>query len=47
VDPAHVHKLEVHRKNRERNTEIVRNELAYEGLSVIITARECVVTARK
>lgn len=47
VDPAHVHMLEVHRKNRERNTEIIRREIAYEGLSVIITARECVVTARK
>ncbi len=47
VDPAHVHRLEVHRKNRERNTDIIRKEIAYDGLSVIIAARECIVAAKK
>jgi indolepyruvate ferredoxin oxidoreductase alpha subunit len=47
VNPEHIHVLQMHRKNREANSQIVRRELAYEGLSVIITVRECVVTAKK
>jgi indolepyruvate ferredoxin oxidoreductase alpha subunit len=47
VNPEHIHVLEMHRKNHEANTEIVRRELAYEGLSVIVTVRQCIVTAKK
>jgi indolepyruvate ferredoxin oxidoreductase, alpha subunit len=47
VDPEHIHVLEMKRKFRDENTEIIRKELAHEGLSVIITVRECVVTAKK
>ena len=47
VDPDHIHTLEMHRKHREANTEIIRNELAHEGLSVIITIRECIVAMKK
>jgi indolepyruvate ferredoxin oxidoreductase alpha subunit len=41
VDPAHIITIEAHRKNEKENTEILRRELAYPGLSVIIAAREC------
>ncbi len=47
VDPEHFHVLEAHRKAREKNTDIIRKELAYDGLSVIMTVRECIVTAKK
>lgn len=47
VDPDHLHVLEMRRKFRDENIEIIRKELAHEGLSVIITVRECVVTAKK
>lgn len=47
VDPAHVHVLQAHRKHRAANTEIIKRELAYEGLSVIIPVRECIQTAKK
>jgi indolepyruvate ferredoxin oxidoreductase alpha subunit len=47
VDPEHIHVLEMRRKFRDENIEFIRKELAYEGLSVIITVRECIVTAKK
>jgi indolepyruvate ferredoxin oxidoreductase, alpha subunit len=47
VNPEHVHVLEAHRKHHEANLEIIKREVAYEGLSVIIPTRECVVTAKK
>ncbi|HQP36735.1 MAG TPA: thiamine pyrophosphate-dependent enzyme [Polyangiaceae bacterium] len=47
VDPEHVHVLQAHRKFHDQNLEIIRREVAYEGLSVIIPTRECVVTAKK
>jgi indolepyruvate ferredoxin oxidoreductase alpha subunit len=34
-------------KNHEENVRIIKQELAYKGLSVIIAARECVQQARK
>lgn len=47
VDPDHLHVLEMRRKFRDENEAIIKKELAHEGLSVIITVRECVVTAKK
>jgi indolepyruvate ferredoxin oxidoreductase, alpha subunit len=47
VHPDHVHLLQAHRKFHEANAQIVRREIAYQGLSVIIPVRECIVTARK
>ncbi|MBI5532299.1 MAG: indolepyruvate ferredoxin oxidoreductase [Deltaproteobacteria bacterium] len=47
VNPEHIHVLEAHRKHHEANLEIIKREVAYEGLSVIIPTRECVVTAKK
>jgi indolepyruvate ferredoxin oxidoreductase alpha subunit len=46
VDPAHIITIEAHRKNEEENTDILRRELAYPGVSVIIAARECLESAR-
>ena len=47
VDPEHIHVLEMRRKYRDQNFEIIKKEIAHEGLSVIITVRECIVTAKK
>lgn len=47
VNPQHLHVLEAHRKHHQANVEIIRREVGYEGLSVIIPTRECVVTAKK
>ncbi len=47
VPAEHVHLLRAHRREHEANLEIVRRELAYEGLSVIIPVRECIQTAKK
>jgi indolepyruvate ferredoxin oxidoreductase alpha subunit len=47
VDPDHLHFLAAHPKSTDRNAEIIRNELTYRGLSVIVAVRECVETARK
>jgi indolepyruvate ferredoxin oxidoreductase alpha subunit len=46
VDPAHIITIEAHRKNEKENTEILRREAAYQGLSVIIASRECLEAAR-
>jgi len=47
VDPAHIRVIVPLPKNRERNADVFREEIAYHGLSVIISRRECVVAARK
>jgi indolepyruvate ferredoxin oxidoreductase alpha subunit len=47
VDPAHFHVLDAHPKQTARNAEIIRNEMDYRGLSVIIAVRECIETARR
>ncbi len=41
VDPGHFHVLFAHRKHLEENTRILRDEIDYHGLSVIISRREC------
>ena len=47
VDPAHFYVLDAHPKQTARNAEIIRNEMDYRGLSVIIAVRECIETARR
>jgi indolepyruvate ferredoxin oxidoreductase alpha subunit len=47
VHPDHVHLTTAHRKHHEANVELLRREVAYPGLSVIIPMRECIQTAKK
>lgn len=47
VDPAHFQVLDAHPKHSERNTKVIRSEMDYRGLSVIIAVRECIETARR
>lgn len=42
VDPDHLQELKVLPKNHEKNTKIIKEEIDYKGLSVIITLRECI-----
>jgi indolepyruvate ferredoxin oxidoreductase, alpha subunit len=47
VDPDHIKSVEAHRKVFEENTRILKDELDYKGLSLIIASRECVESAKK
>ena len=47
VDKEHFHLLNAHPRHTDTNAEIIKKELEYEGLSVIIGVRECIETARK
>lgn len=46
VDPAHCHVITAHHRHTEANREIIRGELEYPGLSVIIAVRECIETLK-
>ncbi|MGE5358449.1 MAG: thiamine pyrophosphate-dependent enzyme [Bacteroidales bacterium] len=46
VDPEHCHVLKAHRTATKANIEIIKKELDYHGLSVIITVRECIETLK-
>jgi indolepyruvate ferredoxin oxidoreductase alpha subunit len=47
VAPEHIRMMNPLHKHHEENREIIAEELAYEGVSVIISQRECIQTARK
>lgn len=47
VDPAHLKIIVPLKKNHEENVRIIKEELAYKGLSVIIGNRECIQTASR
>lgn len=47
VEKAHIHVLEAHRRSMEANVSIIRQELAYEGVSVIVMVRECIEWLKK
>ena len=47
VHPEHLHVLNTHPRRVEANAEILRREIAHPGLSVIVTVRECIETARE
>jgi indolepyruvate ferredoxin oxidoreductase alpha subunit len=44
VDPEHIHVTTPIKKNHEENVAILKKELAYQGVSVIIPQRECIQT---
>ncbi len=47
VDPEHFAVISAHRRDTAKNAGIIRSEIDYHGLSVIIAVRECVETAKK
>jgi len=47
VDPAHLHVLVPLKKNHDEMVRILREEINYRGLSVIIPRRECIQTIGK
>ncbi|MEI6123526.1 MAG: thiamine pyrophosphate-dependent enzyme [Bacteroidota bacterium] len=47
VDPEHLHIIKPLRKNHDENVQIFKKELEYQGVSVIIPTRECIVSLNK
>lgn len=47
VDPAHIRVVIPLRKNHEEMAQIIRDELNYKGVSVIIPRRECIQTLKR
>ena len=47
VEPGHIRVMNPLRKHHGENTAMISEELDYEGVSVIISQRECIQTARK
>jgi len=47
VDPAHIRVLNPLPKTHEENVQVIREEIAYQGVSVIIPRRECIQTAAR
>ena len=47
VEPEHLHILRPLRKFHEENVKVIKEELAFKGVSVIIPRRECVVSVDK
>ena len=47
VDPAHVRKITPLRCNHDENSVLIKEELEYKGVSVIVSERECIQTASK
>lgn len=46
VDPAHFHVVATHPKQVERNAEVLKKEIEYRGLSVLVFRRECLEAAK-
>jgi indolepyruvate ferredoxin oxidoreductase alpha subunit len=46
VDPAHFHVLDAHPRHTEENAVIIRKEVKYNGLSVIVSRRSCLEMAK-
>ena len=47
VSPEHLHVIDPHRTNLDLNAEIIRKEIEYPGLSVVIGVRECIETLKR
>jgi len=47
VEPEHFRVITPLRKNHDSNVRIMKEEFAYRGVSVIVSARECIQTASK
>jgi indolepyruvate ferredoxin oxidoreductase alpha subunit len=42
VDPTHIHTIDALKKNHSKLVDILKAEIDYEGVSVVIPRRECV-----
>ena len=47
VDPDHLRVIVPLKKNHEENKMVIREELMYKGVSVILAMRECIQTATR
>ncbi|HWP68468.1 MAG TPA: thiamine pyrophosphate-dependent enzyme, partial [Rectinemataceae bacterium] len=47
VERDHIRELEAHRKDHAANVAVMREELGYDGVSVIIMKRECLEYLKK
>jgi indolepyruvate ferredoxin oxidoreductase alpha subunit len=47
VDPEHIKIIKPLKNKHQENVKIIREELEYQGLSVIISSRECVQTLNR
>jgi len=47
IDPAHIRVLNPLPKTHEENVQVIKEEIAYQGVSVIIPRRECIQTAAR
>jgi indolepyruvate ferredoxin oxidoreductase alpha subunit len=47
VEPEHIRILKPLRKNHAENVQAIKEELAYQGVSVVIPTRECIQTLNK
>ena len=47
VEEKHIRTLVPLKRNHEENVKVIREELEYNGVSVIIAQRECVQTAKR
>jgi indolepyruvate ferredoxin oxidoreductase alpha subunit len=47
VEPEHVRTIIPLPKNHEEMTRIIREEIEYPGVSVIVSRRECIQTAKR
>ena len=47
VDPGHVRTVVPLKKNLEENVAVLKEEMEYKGLSVVISRRECIETAKR
>ena len=47
ADPAHVRTIDSLPKNHDRMVELFKEEIDYPGLSVVVSRRECIQTARR
>ncbi|MDT8432183.1 MAG: indolepyruvate ferredoxin oxidoreductase subunit alpha [Bacteroidales bacterium] len=47
VEEKHIIEINPLKKHHDENTQIIADELAYEGVSVIIASRECIQTASR
>ena len=47
VDPDHIRVITPLKKNLDENVKVLREELAYKGVSVVIPQRECMQTAAR
>jgi indolepyruvate ferredoxin oxidoreductase alpha subunit len=47
VEPEHIKTINPLKKHHAENVEVIREEMKYSGISVIIALRECIETAKK